>query len=197
MTENDQFRAEVEPVPGGQRFRLLERRDALPVGRFLEYLENCEAFRHWYTRLLVDTGLDGFFWELPPFTTDSMNDPIEFVLIQSLFLSSLQAERGPFEEHFRANVGENVIAFQNLGGDALLIVPTPIDPEEIYPHFATFLKNGPAEQVDALWRETARQARQIIGPRPRWLSTAGLGVSWVHLRLDTRPKYYRYGPYKR
>ena len=65
------------------------------------------------------------------------------------------------------------------------------------PHFATFLKNAPAEQIDALWRETARQARKMVGESPRWLSTAGLGVSWVHLRLDTRPKYYRFEPYKR
>ncbi|MGI9175867.1 MAG: DUF6940 family protein [Rhodothermales bacterium] len=23
-----------------------------------------------------------------------------------------------------------------------------------------------------------------------WLSTAGGGVSWLHVRLDSRPKYY-------
>jgi len=35
-----------------------------------------------------------------------------------------------------------------------------------------------------------------ISDRPTWLSTAGLGVYWLHLRLDSRPKYYRYQPYK-
>ena len=197
MSQSNQYRAEVEPAPGGQRYRLYERQDKLPVERYLKYLENSEAYRNWYTRLLVESGPDGFFWELPPFTTDSMSDPAEFVLIQSLFLSSLTAERAPFEEHFRANPDKQVIAFDNLGGDALLIVPTPVGPDEIYPHFATFLKNAPAEQIDALWQETARQALETVGSSPRWLSTAGLGVPWVHLRLDTRPKYYRYDPYKR
>ena len=30
-----------------------------------------------------------------------------------------------------------------------------------------------------------------------WLSTAGLGVYWLHLRLDTRPKYYSFQPYRK
>lgn len=196
MTDRDQFRAEIEAVPGGHHFRLSERGNAISVERYLQLLDDDDAFRHWYTSLLVDKGPDGFFWEHPPFTSDSTGDPVEFVVIQSLFLSSLKAERAPFEEHFRANPDQNVIAFENLGGDALLIVPAPVGPDEIYPHFASFLKDGPAEQIDSLWQETARQTRQIISDSPRWLSTAGLGVSWVHLRLDTRPKYYRYGPYK-
>jgi hypothetical protein len=28
-----------------------------------------------------------------------------------------------------------------------------------------------------------------------WISTSGLGVPWVHVRLDRYPKYYQYGPY--
>ncbi len=37
---------------------------------------------------------------------------------------------------------------------------------------------------------------QRIGAMPVWLSTAGAGVSWLHVRLDTRPKYYHHGPYR-
>jgi len=28
------------------------------------------------------------------------------------------------------------------------------------------------------------------------LSTAGMGVYWLHVRLDTRPKYYQHTPYR-
>ena len=35
-----------------------------------------------------------------------------------------------------------------------------------------------------------------VGARPVWLSTAGAGVSWLHVRLDDRPKYYGCGPYR-
>jgi Family of unknown function (DUF6940) len=30
-----------------------------------------------------------------------------------------------------------------------------------------------------------------------FFSTAGAGVAWLHVRLDDRPKYYGYPPYRR
>ena len=35
-----------------------------------------------------------------------------------------------------------------------------------------------------------------LSAKPVWLSTAGAGVSWLHVRLDDRPKYYGYAPYR-
>ncbi|MFY0533025.1 DUF6940 family protein [Nannocystis pusilla] len=29
-----------------------------------------------------------------------------------------------------------------------------------------------------------------------WLSTSGSAVPWLHVRLDARPKYYVFGPYR-
>jgi hypothetical protein len=46
-----------------------------------------------------------------------------------------------------------------------------------------------------LWRATAETLLDRISDTPTWLSTAGLGVIWLHLRLDSRPKYYSYRPY--
>ena len=36
----------------------------------------------------------------------------------------------------------------------------------------------------------------LIGDEVKWLSTAGMGVYWLHVRVDSRPKYYRYQGYK-
>jgi len=35
-----------------------------------------------------------------------------------------------------------------------------------------------------------------LSSRPVWLSTAGGGVSWLHVRLDDRPKYYHHAAYR-
>jgi len=35
-----------------------------------------------------------------------------------------------------------------------------------------------------------------INAKRVWLSTAGMGVSWLHVRLDDRPKYYGHRPYR-
>ncbi len=59
------------------------------------------------------------------------------------------------------------------------------------------VRGAPREQVDALF--VAVGALQSVRARSKdtlWLSTAGLGVDWLHVRIDSRPKYYRHGPYK-
>jgi hypothetical protein len=105
-------------------------------------------------------------------------------------------ERAPFAAYFDAAPGEDAIVFPNLGGDAVLVVPCPQGPDEHYPHLAAFLRNAPKQQVRALWRKTAQEMLRSIGERPIWLSTAGGGVAWLHIRLDSAPKYYSHGPYR-
>lgn len=59
----------------------------------------------------------------------------------------------------------------------------------------SFLHYGSPTQVDALWRSVGAAMINLLYDAPTWLSTAGMGVSWLHIRLDERPKYYRHGPY--
>ena len=50
----------------------------------------------------------------------------------------------------------------------------------------------------AVWAEAGRAITRWRNERgdPVWFSTSGLGVTWVHLRLDERPKYITYAPYR-
>ena len=89
-----------------------------------------------------------------------------------------------------------MISFPNLGGDAQLVVPTPLNDPSHYAHLASFVRNAPADQVRNFWKTTAIVYEQEIGEKTVWLSTAGLGVSWLHVRIDSRPKYYRFQDYK-
>eukprot|EP00614_Pseudopedinella_elastica_P018899 CAMPEP_0172646364 /NCGR_PEP_ID=MMETSP1068-20121228/240204_1 /TAXON_ID=35684 /ORGANISM="Pseudopedinella elastica, Strain CCMP716" /LENGTH=345 /DNA_ID=CAMNT_0013460621 /DNA_START=347 /DNA_END=1385 /DNA_ORIENTATION=- len=96
-----------------------------------------------------------------------------------------------------------VASFANLGGDSYLVAPSPVEsPPRPYPHLAAFLANAPPQQVAKLWRTVAgvvlTRAEQVAGAanRPFWLSTSGLGVYWLHVRIDRRPKYYTHLPYK-
>jgi hypothetical protein len=93
---------------------------------------------------------------------------------------------------------EPVTVFDNLGGDALLIVPRKIADADCYGHIAAFLRRAPREQQHALFRCLALETeKRLAASRERfWVSTSGLGVPWVHVRLDQRPKYYQYARYK-
>jgi len=42
-----------------------------------------------------------------------------------------------------------------------------------------------------------RQRLQTERPKTTlWVSTAGLGVYWLHMRVDPKPKYYKHQAYK-
>ncbi len=185
-----------ERIPSGTRIEIADALGRMSFRQVFEHLEDNLAFSDWYTSLLAAADSTAFFWEHPPFTSDTFDDPAEFVLIDAPSLARLDPDPRPFESHF-ANVGDvDVVEFENLGRDAHLIVPCPIGPAHAYPHLAAFVRQAPATQVRSLWRHVAVATRERLDRQPIWLSTAGLGVSWLHLRLDSAPKYYNFGPYR-
>ncbi len=83
-----------------------------------------------------------------------------------------------------------------LGRDAILVVPCSEAPPEAYGHLAAFSRDAPAEQQHAFWKLVGESVASRLSTKPVWLSTAGAGVSWLHVRLDDRPKYYGHAPYR-
>ena len=190
------YATKTREIPSGREYRLAEGDAPMPFRRFFDLLASDVAFTDWFCCTLADFEGAAFFWELPPLTAARLERDAEFVLIAAPMLERFRPERAPFDEHFRRAPGEDVIVFPNLGGDAVLVVPCPQGPDANYPHLAAFLRGAGREQVRALWRRTAQELLRSIGEPPVWLSTAGGGVAWLHIRLDSRPKYYRYGPYR-
>lgn len=189
--------AQTEALASGYRYRVLQDGRRLAFSELFALLAQDAAFARWYSRTLADSPYAAYYWEHPPFTRDRFSAPAEFVLIDAPALARLPPDPAPFRSRFDEAPDVQVICFANLGGDARLIVPTPQGPEQLYPHLAAFVRGAADSQLLALWRETAAQVDELLGTTPRWLSTAGLGVAWLHLRLDTRPKYYSHAPYRR
>jgi len=193
---NRVYEAATNDIPSGRRYRILEDGSPAAFRRYFELLASDTAFADWYSGELAAFDAGAFYWELPALTSTTLDDDAEFVLIEAPVLAGMPVERAPFAPYFEEAPDEDIIVFPNLGGDAVLVVPCPRGRDEHYAHLAAFLRNAPKEQVRALWRRTAREMLRSIGDRPIWLSTAGGGVAWLHVRLDSRPKYYSYGPYR-
>lgn len=189
------WRAHRDPVPGGWRYRLEQAGEPLKFGELFDALEGDGAFSAWYTRVLVDSRLDAFCWEHPPLTEKGLEQNAEFVLLEAPELEQLKPDPGAFKEHFDLAGDTEIACFSNLGGDAWLIAPCPSGAALTYLHLARFLRGAPARQVRQLWRATASAVLERAGDAPLWLSTAGLGVGWLHVRLDWFPKYYRHRAY--
>ena len=190
------YSTRTSSIPSGRRYQVLADNSPLTFRRCLELLESDSGFADWYSEALTAFEARAFYWELPPLTAATLDDDAEFVLIEAPMLEGMPVERAPFSPYFEEATGEDVIVFPNLGGDAVLVVPCPQGPDEHYPHLAAFLRNAPQKQIRALWHRTAQEVLHSIGERPVWLSTAGGGVAWLHIRLDSRPKYYSHAPYR-
>jgi hypothetical protein len=152
------------------------------------------AFRTLFNELLMEVPYAAFRWETPAVTTATLSRPFEFVLLDSPGLAR-RPDRQAFAEHF-AGADSGVVVFPNLGGDAILVVPCPVVAPSAYGHLAAFVRRAPQEQWHALWQAVGEAMARRVGADPVWLSTAGAGVSWLHVRLDDRPKYYSFGPYR-
>ena len=74
----------------------------------------------------------------------------------------------------------------------------PLTEHAAYGHLAAFVRAAPGGQIDALWQAVGAALEDAWGrsPAPVWLSTSGSAVSWLHVRLDARPKYYVHAPYR-
>ena len=171
---------------------------ALSVGDVITGWRDDAAFRAFFAAELAATAVPAFFWEMPPLTRGSLSDPFECAVIRGDSLARLRADPADFAEHLDGAAG-SVAAFRNLGGDALLIAPRRVSDADCYGHIAAFLRAAPAAQQHDLFRMLAHKTEETLdATRERcWISTAGLGVPWVHVRVDTWPKYYQYKLYTR
>lgn len=140
---------------------------------------------------------------------------------------SFKADPQPFAEYLEKSGEEDVCVFANLGRDATLVVPTcrvekacgdgddeggdSSKKEETsvsmneYAHLLSFLRGThvpEAQKLRLLQRvaqvtlekchENEQQEDKLV-----WLSTSGLGVSWLHVRVEDQPKYYQHLNYVR
>jgi hypothetical protein len=178
------------------RVRVLQDGEAISYAAAVNLLDGSEDFRTWFVDALAGAPYSSYFWETPPITDNTMDRDFEYVLVDGPRLAVQSPDTRAFAEHFRdTDCAASIAVIPNLGGDAIMIVPQILGSKSAYTDLATFLRHGPDAQKHELLRALASAINERIGPRPVWVSTSGLGVAWLHLRLDSRPKYYQYRPF--
>ena len=188
--------AQSEELADARGLRFTIALDSIPatVAEVLRGWQGDASFRSLFNALLADAPYTAFRWETPAVTAATVSRPFEFVLLNSSDLAR-RPDPKAFAEHF-ADTEAGVAVFPNLGGDAIMVVPCPVADPSAYGHLAAFVRHAPEVQRHALWQSVGEAMARRVGPKPVWLSTAGAGVSWLHVRLDDRPKYYGFGPYR-
>ena len=180
--------------PDTEHLRLLaDGGDARSFAQVMGEWHESRSFRANWREVLSSIPFDAYCWECPPITVQMLSRAFECVFVSSPLLARMRPDPEQFAEYF--SPGCSVVAFDSLGKDARLIAPCRGTPGNNFAHLGSFVATAPPAQQDALWKTVGRELAQRIGASPTWLSTAGLGVAWLHVRLDSRPKYYRHAAY--
>lgn len=177
----------------GQKFFLFHEKEPMRYATALKHWQSKKAFRSFFISLLKQAPFSAYRWETPPATLDTRDQAFEFVIVDDPALARLPDQR-PFARHFTDD-DAGIVVFENIGKDAVLVVASPRGPDSTYGHLAVFTREASESQNHALWQTVGKTMEDRICRQPIWLSTAGAGVSWLHVRLDSRPKYYAYRPY--
>lgn len=191
------WQTNTESESNGRIIKLTIEKSGLQL-RFSDILTllcDCADFRHYFIEQLSSVPFKAFRWETPSVTTASIERNFECVLIDSPGLLRMP-DVATFSNYFKSHATDDVAVFPNLRNDAIMVVPCPITTYSAYGHIATFLRNAPEHQQHSLWKSVGQAMASRLSAEPVWLNTAGGGIAWLHIRLDSRPKYYNYSPYK-
>lgn len=151
-----------------------------------------------FAAVLASLNYEAAYWECPRLTEAALSRGFECVVLPAPQLATRRANSAAFADRFGTfDEAETVVYFANLSSDGTLVVPRPIAGHAGFAHLLALLRQAPAAIISAFLRVMAAQALRACEHGPVWMSTAGDAVPWVHGRLDSLPKYYRYLPYRR
>jgi len=198
-SQNVMFEVSIEPLNQGhvEKYRIMQNDNVLSYADVLDLWQNHHVFRDYFSSLLADTAFAAYRWETPPITKATKHQPFEYVLINYPAFNVRPIDKQSYQKYFtNSKERQGIVVFKNLGGDATLIVPCPRSADRAYGHLAAFVRHAPTAQINALWQLVANTVLEQMSDLPIWVSTAGGGIAWLHVRLDTRPKYYNYPLYR-
>ena len=174
-------------------YKIYEDKKLLTFNDFLKLIVESEDFRIFFNELLSSSKYSAYRWETPSVSQNSLNKNFSFVLVNSPGLIR-EIDRISFQEHFTSE--DSIVVSPNLSGDAIMIIPTPGANGIEYGHLAEFVRKAPVQVIHQFWKKAGEEMFLTLKKRKCWLSTAGAGVSWLHLRIDSKPKYYTYRPFR-
>ncbi len=178
------------------RFRLKNGEQNLTFKEVFKLWSNNPEFIAFYKAELIKLNYEAFYWEHPAINKEFLERKYECIIQRSRPLEHLPINENAFKDYIHMN--EQVTNFMNLGKNARLVVPTKKTERDIYNHMGKFIRFAKKEQITEVFKKVGESMlEEIESQKLIWLNTAGLGVIWLHIRMDTRPKYYKTSKYKR
>ncbi len=194
------WRFEKQSTESGEHYQIFFSEICLSYRDLINLWKNNEAFCLFFIDILKQSDHQAYRFETPALNDASLDLAFEFVLLASPELIK-PADPIAFQKQFEnLDCSKGIVSFTNLSKDSLLTVPVYQSLTESvipsYSHLADFTRHAQSELQTMLWQQVARNLEELdLSLGPYWLSTAGAGVPWLHVRIDKKPKYYHYNAY--
>jgi hypothetical protein len=165
--------------------------------KFFNKLETDKKSRESFINSIRSTGFNACYLEFACINGDV--DVVEYTVIKTNQFPDADWRyfKDKLDPVTKSNDNSNTLQFENLSGDATLVIPVPTLNKSIDSrsgHLMEFLLN----QIDDLIKHIGLSVSQLIKSKkyPRlYVSTHGRGVPWLHVRLSSSPKYYSMSEY--
>lgn len=130
---------------------------------------------------------DNFFFETSVCTLEC-NNIYEEKYILNKCLDEMDYDSITYSEYINKSTNIHVTSFQNLSGDAILVIPIPTNE---YITIRDFFNLANEEQKYEFWKYAANEIKEFVKINGKcYVSTHGLGIGYFHLRICKKPKYY-------
>ena len=130
-----------------------------------------------------------FFWETSC-VTKSLSTEYKEKYIENNELHKMKQNYQSFAKKINASQHKDVLSFFNLSKTSLLVVPKPRSNKK-FTTLKQFMDNATEKQQKVFWRKVVSCIHKMLKTHDKvWVSTHGRGVPYLHVRIDTVPKYY-------
>jgi len=142
------------------------------------FMSKGKIFKDEFIDILKKCKFKGYMIKCNKYVNDKY---FKFVIIKYDYLSYMQLDKETYKEYFKKEFN----VFPNISGDTILISPSPYDDKTDYrsigPYFRTSTKKTLYKLLECISKNLFEGC---------YLNTHGLGVSYIHIRIDLKPKYY-------
>jgi hypothetical protein len=121
------------------------------------------------------------FFEVDGISLKNLQKSFIFHLYNAYKLSRELPDSSAYEKYFDTN--KKFVNFWNLSHSTILICPNKFVAKNPT-HLLSFLQTSDYNHL--LWKYVGK----MLSNKPIYLNTHGLGISWLHVRLEWVPKYY-------
>lgn len=130
-----------------------------------------------------------FFYETS-FISSNYEEEYKEKFIESDLFDNMKQNYKLFKKYIIKSKNKYVITFLNLSKTSLLIIPYPKQNKK-FTTLKHFIDNSTKLQQKKFWKKVSNSIKKMLKIYKKvWVSTHGTGVPYLHIRIDTIPKYY-------